>query len=551
MKLFSVISFATFIFISSISVQAQSTFARVKTIMEASCSGSGCHNGSIVGFNVNASATDLYNQLIGVAPLNPAALAKGDKLVEPGYPDRSFLLRKMAHGISPELALQQPNEGAHMPQGRPKLPNAEIEMVRQWIMYGAPQNGTVVNEQTIINFYNGGGLVEVATPPAPPAGEGFQIHFGPIFLLPQEEREYHWKYEPRLAGPVEVTKVGGFMSEESHHLIFYKYNPGSGGNVAPGLKLVSSLLDQFDLQVNATTLATWQYDREHELPEGTAYYWAQNVILDVNFHIKNYHPDSILAAHSYINVYTRPQGTGAIEMYSGLVSYGGFDPFKLNILPTGMDTTFVINQSGINETWHFWILQAHTHSLGKDFQIYLRNPDGTKGDHIYDGHFNSDYTFNQGFFDWEHPAVREFSPLLTVDMRDGLIHEATYNNNRGVPVTFGLTTADEMFITYVHYTKQLPTTVLEKQKNQLPLSVYPNPFSNEFAISYTLNEDADVQVELYSVVGEKWELLPNQKQAKGNHNHKFSSESLQLSSGMYFVKLSTSNGSVIKRVIVE
>ncbi|MBL4657939.1 MAG: hypothetical protein JKX73_08065, partial [Flavobacteriales bacterium] len=51
-------------------------------------------------------------------------------------------------------------------------------------------------------------------------------------------------------------------------------------------------------------------------------------------------------------------------------------------------------------------------SLITDWDIYLN---GTK---IYEGYYDPSYTFNQGFFDWVTPAVRVFTPPLSVSVGD-------------------------------------------------------------------------------------------------------------------------------------
>ena len=52
--------------------------------------------------------------------------------VEPGDPDNSYLIQKLegAPGIM----------GSRMPQGGPFLDQATVDMIRQWIMDGAPNN---------------------------------------------------------------------------------------------------------------------------------------------------------------------------------------------------------------------------------------------------------------------------------------------------------------------------------------------------------------------------------------------------------------------------
>ena len=83
-----------------------------------------------------------------------------------------------------------------MPLGG-SMSDEDIELVRQWILYGSPLGGDVVNTTLIDDFYQNGGIESVPNPPAPPAN-GFQVHFGPFFLEAGGEREHFLKYSTNL-----------------------------------------------------------------------------------------------------------------------------------------------------------------------------------------------------------------------------------------------------------------------------------------------------------------------------------------------------------------
>jgi len=529
-------------------VVAQSTFSRVHQILQANCTSSGCHGSDNTQvFDLSGSQTDMYNALVDVAAINEIAASKNNKIVAPGYPTRSFLMKKIINGLGADLVLET-GEGNACPQNLPALANAEIELVRQWIMFGAPQSGQVVSEQLLIDFYDGNALPQIEAPPAPPAGQGFQIHDGPIFLAPGDEKEFQWKYNTELPEAIEVTRVEAKMSPQSHHYIVYKYNVGHGSTVDEGHVVISSILGQADVQLNGSMIATWQYNRDHELPAGTAYFWEAGAAMNSNFHIRNYDNDSILAAHSYLNVYTQPQGSGAVEMFSELAPYGGlFNPFALNVPNSG--TTVLSFDQTENEMWHFWILQGHTHKLGKDYDIFLRNSNGSRGDKIYEGFFNYEDGFNQGFYDFAHPPVLEFAPMRAIDMSNGLIHEATYENNGPSDVGFGITTADEMFITYMHYTKETPTAIRSVTENSGALHVYPNPSSGNFNVSYSLPQSGNVLIELYNVLGERVAVLKNENQLKGNYTEQISVK--DLNTGVCLVRVNSKDFSATRKIIVE
>ncbi len=346
--------------------KSQTTWDEVYTIFQTSCV-TGCHVGPNpdAGLNLGASKTDVYNALIEIDPTNSASLAKGEKLVDPGYPYRSYLLRKIAWELETDLHLDQANEGDPMPIAS-GLANHDIELVRQWIVAGAPETGEVVPKQRLVDFYSGLGLPRIQQPTVPAASEGFQIHLGPIFISPGQEIEFLKIHDMVFPGGTEITGMESFMNTESHHFIIYKYNGNGGSGTDDGTRYVNQTLDLLDVNFFATVMATWQFSREHTLPDGTAFYLGQDAKLDLNYHIPNTHIDSILAAEVYINFTNDPGGTGNTKMHSALASYGGQNPYSLVIPPTGVDTTYHLEHyfPGSTEIHNYWIIQGHTHQWG-------------------------------------------------------------------------------------------------------------------------------------------------------------------------------------------
>lgn len=141
----------------SLSASAQSTFSLIYQMMQTHCSDATCHGAYSQTFNVTVPEADLYNALVNKIPSNAAAAARGDKLVDPGYVDRSFLLRKLSHEMNHHLKLFSQDEGDYMPLDTTKLPDNEIELVRQWILFGAPLTGSVIDTAVINRYYREGG----------------------------------------------------------------------------------------------------------------------------------------------------------------------------------------------------------------------------------------------------------------------------------------------------------------------------------------------------------------------------------------------------------
>jgi len=91
-----------------------------------------CHSGPTsnilpTGMNLSTAAAS-YSALVNVASLQRSTIDR----VAPGDPDNSYLIQKLegTAGIA----------GVRMPQGGPYLDQATIDMVRDWITAGAPNN---------------------------------------------------------------------------------------------------------------------------------------------------------------------------------------------------------------------------------------------------------------------------------------------------------------------------------------------------------------------------------------------------------------------------
>ena len=294
--------FVTALLFASANAFAQNTFTAIYNIFQSKCAS--CHSGGTPAGSLNLSGTEaqVYNAIVEVAPANATAAAKGDKLIDKGYPDRSFLLRKCAYGLSDDLALTA-GEGNNEPNGQAKLSDQEIELVRQWILKAAPQTGNVVNYQRLIDYYTLGGKPKITRPPAPPAGQGYQIHFGPVFWGEGEEVEYFKKFDPRFPQALDAYRFELYMNAESHHFIIRKFRPGTEQNWSDGLEPLS--MQSFDSDkdfVNA-----WQTSTDLELPVGTAFFWDDNTVLDLNYHMKNPAGGGILPGGDFQSLLGRRQ----------------------------------------------------------------------------------------------------------------------------------------------------------------------------------------------------------------------------------------------------
>lgn len=528
--------------VSNLIYSQASTFDRVYSMLQSNCAAY-CHNPGVPtgGLDLTGTKQDVYNSLVNVTPSNVTAAAAGLKRIDPGDARNSFLFKKVNHGLDANLTLSG-GEGNAMPNGGAAMSATEREMIRQWINYGAKDTGTFVDEAIITNFYVGQGgqpRIPALAPPAP--NEGQQIYWGPIFLPSGQEFEYANKFFLRNEGQVDVTRMNVVENEESHHFALYEFFPGQDAVQPKGMKKVNNIGDEAIIFYNARVIAQWPNSIDLVYPQGTAYVFNDSSIVSITYHLINYN-DSIIAAEAYMNIYHTPHQQSTIPIQTDQIRYGGNNVSDLVIFPNGQDSTYVINQFDSDSAffWNIISMQAHTHALGNDYNVWTRNSNGTKDSIIYDGSYNASYTFDQGVYVWDNPPYRSFSPPLQVDMRKGLIHEATFFNPGPDTVGFGLTTKDEMYVTFiVFYKSEFPNSVEDRIFEDNSMKVYPNPTNG---LTHIRIKD---QVKIEGLTLHFFDTWGREVETISQINSRYFTVNTALFANGYYTYLLTSGGEVI------
>jgi len=91
-------------------------------------------------------------------------------------------------------------------------------------------------------------------------------------------------------------------------------------------------------------------------------------------------------------------------------------------------------------------------------------------------------------------------------------------------------------------------TVLEESK--INIAAYPNPFVDNADITYNLNSEAKVKVEIFDLQGKLITNLFEGNQNAGNYKLNFDAKSVSTGSGIYIVKM-TVNSDVYSNQIVQ
>ena len=85
--------------------------------------------------------------------------------------------------------------------------------------------------------------------------------------------------------------------------------------------------------------------------------------------------------------------------------------------------------------------------------------------------------------------------------------------------------------------------------NLTGFNVYPNPYTGTTVITYTLNDETDISLEVLNVLGKKIQVLVNGEQDIGKYRYSFSAKDLGYSSGVYILKLIVGDGVYTKQLV--
>jgi len=180
--------------------------------------------------------------------------------------------------------------------------------------------------------------------------------------------------------------------------------------------------------------------------------------------------------------------------------------------------------SVIDSVFNKW-LAVNPVTLANDYFNVKGNPASSMSIHIRVGE-------NEPFV-----SVVEFSEDFSDSLNAwGIDHDfATHPGGHG----YDRAMVEDVLIWADNHFKSQPTAVNAREKNVLQTfrleQNYPNPFNPETTIRYTLLKTVHVELAVFSVTGQRVETLFVGRQAAGNHNYVW--DASQLSSGIYFYRL--------------
>jgi hypothetical protein len=529
-----------FLLVGSASIlrgQATPIFSKIYTIFQTKCVQ--CHSNAQKsgGLDLEGSGTDkqaaVYSNLVGVVPTNATAAAKGYQRVYAGRADRSFLFHKVNGSFDTYYKSLEATEGSAMPKSGTPLTSVEKEFIRQWMLFGATKT-SIVPEERIRAFYDTAGRALSAfntPPPAPAAGQGFQVRMGPFFLAPRgqagNEAEYFQKWEVNLPEAVEVNRIDHLIAGSSHHFITYNYNkPADANIIAPGMRLNA-------YHNNINLVAAVQEATDLRLPDKTAFKWEKDRTLDLNSHYINYSSSQVYKAEAFLNFYTQPNGTAKQEMRAQLIPNTSIN------IPNNNQTTTIEQPLilGFVGKVYLWTLMGHTHKYGTGYKIWKRNTDNSKGDLLYDASCPGGIPGCQTpIYDYQHIPMRYLAKFTPVDVNPGVIHQATWKNDGPTALRFGPTSDDEMMVMIAMYVIDTTGITANREVKEIEeVRVFPNPMTDRTTFLLPPSVSS-VKFTLFDVLGR---IV---RQEARTYNNRFDILRGDLKSGVYLYRLEDDRG---------
>jgi len=149
----------------------------------------------------------------------------------------------------------------------------------------------------------------------------------------------------------------------------------------------------------------------------------------------------------------------------------------------------------------------------------------------------------------------------TVDSGDSI----TLNVKVGLPVnllsddyivdTLTVTTADNTYNVTIKVNESLICSVAENDNpmNIFDCLIYPNPFNPTTTISFSITNDSNIELSIYSIKGQKVKQLINDQLLAGEHSVLWDGKdgnNLPVGSGIYFYKLEAGNFQKVNKMIL-
>lgn len=112
-----------------------------------------------------------------------------------------------------------------------------------------------------------------------------------------------------------------------------------------------------------------------------------------------------------------------------------------------------------------------------------------------------------------------------------------------------LTADGDILDDFTIYKPDLNVGIPETEPLFTGVQTYPNPFSDETRLSYSLEKKSQVTIELFDMAGKAIAILYQGNQNVGEHQLTIGGDKLKLANGAYMIKLSSEDGNYLERIV--
>jgi predicted acyl esterase len=137
----------------------------------------------------------------------------------------------------------------------------------------------------------------------------------------------------------------------------------------------------------------------------------------------------------------------------------------------------------------------------------------------------------------------ETNPFVLPTMKNG-DHTVYFNSNSYIELPIINTSAAPNMSVFAE-----EESIINNEPHKFSLSQnYPNPFNPSTMIEYTIAKNEQVQLKVFDLLGREVATLVNNMQVPGSYNVNFNAQNL--SSGIYFYRISTASFTDVKRMVL-
>lgn len=382
---------------------------------------------------------EAYDALVSTNVRNSAAKKDGLEMIgTQGLPSlyRSYFWEKINTPDQDHFYNDHPYYGSLMPMGSPSLTNGELELIRQWIVAGAPKTGKVADLKLLDNEtrYEAASFKPLEKPE-----NGYQIHLSPFEVAPNFDREFFIYQNLGNESDIYVNKMQFEMRPGSHHFLLYTFRSNTPTGVFPQENVVRDIKNP-DGSYNYLNMLPMQYHLffggtqwprvQYTFPEGVALKIPKGQRFDLNSHYVN-RGSAAIPGEVYVNLHTIE--AGKVTKVAQMLDLNNTDIY----LPPKQTTTIEKTYTMSKRT-NIMLLFSHAHQRMTEFKVFVVGG-ARDGQMIYYAN------------DWEHPPILQFDTPLILEAGQALKLQTTYKNDTNNAISFGLRAEDEMMILFGYY----------------------------------------------------------------------------------------------------